>query len=101
MGGQGLQASEPLVCLEELEACIVKGFWSQGWSRSPGLLEPLVCLEVLEACIVKGSLPLGWPSFAGHLSPWYVWRWSRHAWLKVQCLMGGRGWQASEPMIVP
>ena len=38
---------------------------------------------------------------AGLLSPWYVWRCSRHAWLKVQCLMGGRGWQASEPMLVP
>ena len=80
MGGQGLQALEPLVCVEVLEACMVGGTFHLEWPRFAGLSAhvvcsgvegmlggrhivswvvearrppcPCLCLEVLEACMV-------------------------------------------------
>ena len=53
MSARGSQASQPMLCLEVLEACMIGSILSHGSSRLADLPSFLaVCLEVLEACMV-------------------------------------------------
>ena len=61
-------------------------------------LKPCSCLEVLEACMVGGILSHGWSRLAGLSVNVGVSRFSRHTWLEAYCFMGGRVSQASQAM---
>ena len=60
-------------------------------------LDPDFCAEVLEACMVGGMMSHGWSRSASLSTQISVQTFSRHAWLEACCFMGGRGPQASRP----